>query len=61
MARGASWTQQRMAEAGNAVSGTCPRCGESDEDERRRLWRCRANRRLAGWKPLEEQKPEGLE
>eukprot|EP00969_Alexandrium_andersonii_P203544 8994357-Alexandrium_andersonii.AAC.1 len=32
MARGASWTQQRMAEAGYAVSGTCPRCGENDED-----------------------------
>eukprot|EP00969_Alexandrium_andersonii_P027757 1211413-Alexandrium_andersonii.AAC.1 len=50
-----------MAEAGYADSGVCLRCGECAEDERHRLWHCRANRRLAGWGPLEEQKPEGLE
>eukprot|EP00969_Alexandrium_andersonii_P181783 8033752-Alexandrium_andersonii.AAC.1 len=33
MARGAIWTQQSMAEAGYATSGTCPRRGEGDADE----------------------------
>eukprot|EP00969_Alexandrium_andersonii_P232638 10271251-Alexandrium_andersonii.AAC.1 len=61
MAREASWTQQRMAEAGYADSGVCQRCGECEEDEWHRLWHCNADKRLAGWRPLEEQKPEGLE
>eukprot|EP00969_Alexandrium_andersonii_P264587 11694410-Alexandrium_andersonii.AAC.1 len=61
VARGASWTQQRVAEAGYSASSTCQRCGEEDEDEWHRFWGCRANWRLAGWRPLEEQRPEGLE
>ena len=46
IATSATWPLLRKKEAGLILDATCRRCGEEDEDEFHRIWRCKDNLQL---------------